>query len=163
MRFAITGEGPSRGLLERRIAALGLRGHFRLCGFSSDVGSFIAALDVFASSSVWEGLPLAVVEAMLLGKPVVATDVGGNSELVVPGRTGRLVPARDARALATAIQAAASRESASTIDVQAVRAAAAAVADPRANARAFDEVLAQIAAAARHKRADGRGEAAAPA
>ncbi|PYQ02057.1 MAG: hypothetical protein DMF82_17285 [Acidobacteria bacterium] len=161
--FAIAGEGPSRGLLERRIANLGLRARFRLCGFSSEAGSFIAALDVFASSSLWEGLPLALVEAMLLGKPVVATGVGGNGELIIPGRTGRLVPARDARALATAILEAADAEAPSGIDLQAGRAAAAAVADPRANARAFDEVLEQVVAAARRKRAAGGGEAAAPA
>lgn len=161
--FAIAGEGPCRGLLERRIEALGLRERFRLCGFSSDIGSFIASLDVFASSSLWEGLPLAVVEAMLLGKPVVATAVGGNGELIVPGRTGRLVPARDARALATAILEAAGPEAMSGIDLPAARVVAAAVADPRANARAFDEVLEQVVAAARRKRAAGRGEAAAPA
>jgi glycosyltransferase involved in cell wall biosynthesis len=160
--FAVAGEGPSRGLLERRIAALGLAERFRLCGFSPDAGSFIAALDVFASSSLWEGLPLAVVEAMLLGKPVVATDVGGNRELIVPGRTGRLVPARDARALAAAILEAVDPAAMSGIDLQAARVAAAAVADPGANARALDAVLEQVVAAARGKRAAG-GEAAAPA
>jgi glycosyltransferase involved in cell wall biosynthesis len=163
VRFAITGEGPARALLERRIAALGLGAHFRLCGFSSDPGAFIAALDVFASSSLWEGLPLALVEAMLLGKPVVATSVGGNGELVVPGRTGRLVPARDARALARAILESVDPQPTTGLDLAAARVAAAAVADPRANARSLDGMLEQVVAAARRKRAAGRGEAAAPA
>src|SRR5207247_844359 len=101
--FAVAGEGPSRPALERLVAESGLDGRFRLPGFVDDVTSFLSALDVFVSSSLWEGLPLAIVEAMLLGRPVVATDVGGSPEAVIPGRTGTLVPARDADALAEAI------------------------------------------------------------
>jgi len=81
-RFAVVGDVPRRRELQRLIDDLGLGERFSLCGFRSGVTDFIAALDLFVSSSRWEGLPLVVVEAMLLGKRVVVTDVGGNRELV---------------------------------------------------------------------------------
>jgi len=80
-----------------------LRDHFVLCGFQSDAASFLAALDLFVCSSHWEGGPLVVREAMLLGKPIVATDAGWNREMLASGATGELVPTRNPRALAGAI------------------------------------------------------------
>jgi glycosyltransferase involved in cell wall biosynthesis len=104
VHFAIAGEGPLRKRLETLIAELELTRHFHLCGFRNDIANFLAALDLFVCSSHWEGLPLVVVEAMLLEKPVVATDVGGNSEIVIPGRTGTLVARGDPATLAQAIR-----------------------------------------------------------
>jgi len=144
-RFAIAGEGPRREELGRLIERLGLGEHFHLCGFQASVADFIAALDLFVSSSRWEGLPLAIVEAMLLGKPVVATDVGGNREIVEQGRTGLLVKAEDPPALAAAILRMLDPEAPPALDLEMVRGAAAAFADPIVNAAAFDDVLDDVA------------------
>ncbi len=104
--FAIAGEGPLFSPLVSLISALEIDKNVRLCGFRADIQNFLFALDLFVNSSNWEGLPLSLMEAMLLGKPVIATDVGGNSEVVRPGVTGELVPKGDPKALAHAILAA---------------------------------------------------------
>jgi len=103
VRFAIAGDGPLRASLTKLIDELGLAGIFHLCGFREDVGSFLAALDIFVCSSHWEGGPLAVIEAMLLGKPVVATDVGCTSEIVLSNETGDLIPSGEPKGIAEAI------------------------------------------------------------
>lgn len=102
-RFVIGGEGPERPRLEEMIRARGLADRVVLPGFVDDVPGFLADLDVYVLSSRYEGLPLAVLEAMAAGLPVVATDVGGVREAVVDGQTGVLVPAGDPVALAGAI------------------------------------------------------------
>jgi glycosyltransferase involved in cell wall biosynthesis len=101
--LALLGEGPLEGSLRAQCARLGLTDQVRFLGFRDDVADVVAAADVFCLSSVWEGVPLSVQEAILLGTPVVSTDVGGMSEIVVDGRSGRLVASGDARALAAAI------------------------------------------------------------
>jgi glycosyltransferase involved in cell wall biosynthesis len=103
VRFAIAGDGPQRKQLEDLINALGLREHFHLIGFRTDSADFLAALDIFAISSLWEGLPLALIEVMQLGKTGVATTVGGIPEVVQDHVNGLLVPPRDADKLAAAI------------------------------------------------------------
>lgn len=150
VRFAIAGEGPERRSLERLIAELGLGGRFELCGFQPDVVNFVSALDLFVSSSVREGLPIAVLEAMLLGKPVVATAVGGTPEVMVPGRTGMLVPAGEPKALESALLAFLNG-STSEFDPNESRRRAMAVADPGVNARAFEEAADDVLA----RRRDG--------
>ena len=92
-----------RNELEAQITSSGLSGLVHLCGFRNDISNFISALDLFVSSSRWEGLPIAVVEAMLFRRPVVATDVGGVSEVVKNRRTGYVVSANDPSALADAM------------------------------------------------------------
>lgn len=81
----------------------GVASHFIFTGFRSDVDRLLRALDVFVLSTHWEGLPLAVVEAMLRELPVVATAVDGIPEVVEDGRTGLLVPHQDAAGLAAKI------------------------------------------------------------
>jgi glycosyltransferase involved in cell wall biosynthesis len=98
-RFAVAGDGPQRQILQAMIADRRLQGRFELCGFRQDVPEFVSALDCFVSSSSWEGLPIAIAEAMLLRRPVVATAVGGNAELF-PGRERELVCSGDPAALA---------------------------------------------------------------
>jgi glycosyltransferase involved in cell wall biosynthesis len=144
-RFAVVGEGPRRRELQRLADDLGLGGRFAFCGFRAGVTDFLAALDLFVSSSRWEGLPLVVVEAMLLGKPVVATDVGGNRELVESGPTGLLVPPGDPAALARAVLSMLDPRARPAWDRDRVRRTAAALADPVANAAAFDDVLVDVA------------------
>ena len=77
----------------------------RFLGFREDVPELLSLFDVFALPSLSEGLSIALLEAMAAGKPVVATNVGGNPELIIDGETGLLVPAGDAGSLATAIGA----------------------------------------------------------
>lgn len=101
--FVWIGDGPLRGRLEKRIRQLHLEDHFLLLGERKDVADLLPGLDVFALASLYEGLPCALVEAMTCGVPVVATAVNAVPELVIPGRTGILVPAATPRLLAQGI------------------------------------------------------------
>jgi glycosyltransferase involved in cell wall biosynthesis len=78
-------------------------GRLRLLGYRRDVADILAAADIFVLPSHFEGLPMSVIEAMLCGLPVVATDIHGPREQVIEGQTGLLVPVRNAPALATAL------------------------------------------------------------
>lgn len=103
--FAIAGEGPERTVLEARAAALGVAHRVRFLGHRQDVPALLAIADLFVLPSLYEGLPLSVLEAMAVGVPVVATAIGGTDEIVRDGETGTLVPPSDAPALAAAIRA----------------------------------------------------------
>ena len=94
----VFGDGPDREEIERQRAALGLGGRVTLLGNRDDVAAQLADCDAFALISDWEGLPYSILEAMAAGLPVLASDVGGIPDLVVPGATGELVPSRDAEA-----------------------------------------------------------------
>ena len=101
--LAILGQGPLESSLKELAGSLGIEERVHFLGFRDDVSSFIAASDVFCLSSVWEGVPLGAMEAVQLGTSVVATDVGGTSELIEDGVSGRLVPPNDPAALAAAL------------------------------------------------------------
>jgi glycosyltransferase involved in cell wall biosynthesis len=101
-RLTVVGDGPDRGAVESAIAETGLEG-VRMLGERDDVPDLLAASDVFVLSSLSEGLPMSVLEAMAAGLPLVLTRVGGMPELVTEGENGRLVPARDPASLAAAI------------------------------------------------------------
>jgi glycosyltransferase involved in cell wall biosynthesis len=103
-RALLVGDGPLKDDLRRLAEDLGLADRVRLLGVRRDVAEIVAASDVFVLASLNEGLSQAMLEAMALGTPVVATDVGGTSDAVVPGRTGWLVTAADSSGLATAIE-----------------------------------------------------------
>lgn len=103
LRVLIGGSGPDRERLEAQVRAAGLEETVLLLGLRHDVPDVLAALDVAVSSSDFEGSPLAVMEYMAAGKAIVATAVGGVPDLVVDGRSGLLVPRRDAQALAAAV------------------------------------------------------------
>jgi glycosyltransferase involved in cell wall biosynthesis len=102
-RFVLVGEGEAREELEALANALGVEDTVTFVGHRDDVAAELAAFDVFAFPSLFEGLCLAVIEAQAAGVPVVATPVGGIRETVVDGETGLLVPTCDARSLAAAI------------------------------------------------------------
>lgn len=104
-RFVIVGEGEGR-LRDELLSlteSLGLRPFVRFLGFRSDVAELLAAFDVYVSSSSTEGLPLATIEALSMGKPVVVTRCGGLPEVVEPGRTGLMVEPSDPPGLARGI------------------------------------------------------------
>lgn len=100
----IVGDGPDRPALESELRRLGLEDRVRLAGERDDVPDLLASADVFVLSSVSEGLPVSVLEAMAAELPVVASRVGGVPELVADGETGFLVPPRDPQALAAALE-----------------------------------------------------------
>jgi glycosyltransferase involved in cell wall biosynthesis len=92
VRFVWVGGGPLRDSIQRSIDREGLASRFLLLGERDDVRRLLPAFDVFAMASRYEGLPCAVVEAIAAGIPVVATAVNAVPEVVIPGRTGLLVP-----------------------------------------------------------------------
>jgi glycosyltransferase involved in cell wall biosynthesis len=99
----VVGDGPGRAELEARVAALQLGDAVRLLGTSADVPGLLRGAACLVLGSDYEGCPLAVIEAMAAGVPVVATAVGGVPELVEDGRTGLLVPPRRPELLAAAL------------------------------------------------------------
>jgi glycosyltransferase involved in cell wall biosynthesis len=102
-QLTIVGEGPERGRLERIIDQTGLADHVRLPGFRDDMQGFLYDIDVFVLSSLTEGAPMSVLEAMRAGTPIVATEVGGIPEMLEFGRAGLLVKPGDVVGLANAI------------------------------------------------------------
>jgi glycosyltransferase involved in cell wall biosynthesis len=103
-QFVLAGDGPLRALLETQARLLGVEQRVRFLGHRDDIGDLLADCDVFVLPSLYEGLPLAILEAMSAGKPVIATKIGGTDEAVISGETGLLVPPSDPTALAAAIR-----------------------------------------------------------
>lgn len=103
-RLLLAGEGEEQPALEQLIHELGAEDHVTLLGLRDDVPRLLQAADVFLLSSVTEGIPLTMIEAMLTGLPCVSTNVGGIGEVVVEGETGLLAEAGDVPGLATALQ-----------------------------------------------------------
>lgn len=98
--FLVVGDGPIRPQVRDLAGRLGLDGRIAFPGLRHDAARLMAVFDVFMLSSVYEGLPVAVLEAMALGRPVVATRVGGLPGVIQDGRHGFLVPPGDPGALA---------------------------------------------------------------
>lgn len=96
----LVGEGPQRPALEALAQRLGLADRVTFAGFQAAPLAWMAAMDVAVLASAKEGLPRVILEAMLLGKPVVASDIVGSRELVGDGETGFLYPYGDEEALA---------------------------------------------------------------
>ncbi len=102
-RLLIAGQGPLQAAIEQRIAELGLAERVHLLGVRRDIPDLLNATDAFVLPSLWEGMPLTLLEASATALPIVATDVGGNSEVVLDGKTGYLVPPQEAKALTQAM------------------------------------------------------------
>jgi glycosyltransferase involved in cell wall biosynthesis len=102
--FVLAGEGPEREPLEALAAQLGIGERVRFLGRRDDVPQLLAACDIFALPSLYEGSSLAVLEAMAAGAPVVSSAIGGTDELIEDGSSGLLAPPGDAQALAAALR-----------------------------------------------------------
>jgi glycosyltransferase involved in cell wall biosynthesis len=105
VRFVLVGLGPLEGEIRRRARELDLGETVVMAGYREDVGEVAEAFDVFTLASVYEGLSIALVEAMALGKPVVVTEAGGLPEVVEDGKQGLVVRRGDPPALADGILA----------------------------------------------------------
>lgn len=103
VRALIIGEGVLRLELEVYSRTLGLDPFVRFVGFRNDLPELLPQLDLFVMSSLWEGLPVAMLDAAASGTPIVTTDVGGIPEFIRDQENGWLVPAGNAEALAEAI------------------------------------------------------------
>jgi glycosyltransferase involved in cell wall biosynthesis len=104
LSFLIVGDGPLRPQIEELISAKGLNNRIRLTGVRNDIPALLQFMDIFVLSSLWEGFPMTIIEAMSTGKPIVVTDVGGNREAIIHGVTGLLIPPSNPNALAEAIR-----------------------------------------------------------
>jgi glycosyltransferase involved in cell wall biosynthesis len=103
IRLLLVGEGELRSLLEQRIQELGLSSRVVLLGERADIADLLNVCDIYAMSSLWEGVGRALTEAMYWCLPIVATPVNGVTELISHEETGLLVPPRAPKALAAAI------------------------------------------------------------
>jgi glycosyltransferase involved in cell wall biosynthesis len=103
VRFVQIGGGPLARETRQQIESAGLAGRFHQIEKVADPMALLPGMDIFALASLWEGLPLALLEAMASGLPSVATRVAGNEETIEDGRSGILVPAQDPVAMANAI------------------------------------------------------------
>lgn len=103
-RLALIGDGPERGNLQETIGRLGIEGRVSFLGHRNDVAELLGGIDIFVLPSISEGMSNTLLEAMAAGVAVIASDVGGNREIVEPGRSGLLFAPGDARAAARAIE-----------------------------------------------------------
>ncbi|MEW5871401.1 MAG: glycosyltransferase [Chloroflexota bacterium] len=103
MHLLLAGDGELRTALQAQAQSLGIDAATHFLGPRSDIPEILAGLDLFVLASLWEGLPMGLLEAMAAGLPVVATQVGGTPEAVRHNETGLLVPPNDRAALAQAI------------------------------------------------------------
>ncbi|MFB3778134.1 MAG: glycosyltransferase family 4 protein [Bryobacteraceae bacterium] len=101
--LVLAGEGPLEEELKEETRKTGVAGRIHFLGFRSDVPALLAAFDVFALPSLWEGLSISLIEALAAGKAIVATDIDGNREVVDHGKTALVVPPADVPALASAL------------------------------------------------------------
>ncbi|MHC4660856.1 MAG: glycosyltransferase [Planctomycetota bacterium] len=102
-QLVLVGDGPDRARLENIVARHGMRTHVTFLGVTNKIPEILAAADVFALSSNYEGFGIAVAEALAAGVPTVSTRCGGPEEILDSGKYGRLVPIKDPAAMADAI------------------------------------------------------------
>jgi len=95
VKFILVGDGILRGSVRKLIHALDLERLVTLTGWRRDIPAILSAMDVCVLTSLWEGLPISVLEAMAASRPVIATNTGGVAEVVINGKTGFLVKPRD--------------------------------------------------------------------
>jgi glycosyltransferase involved in cell wall biosynthesis len=102
-RFLFVGDGPGRNRVEQEIKNARLEAQILMTGYREDVPAILSFTDLGIISSVAEGIPQFLFQIMAMGKPIIATEVGGIPEIVTSGETGVLIPPEDPAALAKAI------------------------------------------------------------
>ncbi len=103
IKCAVIGTGPYKELLERRIHSKGLKGRVMLAGAKDCIKPWLCAADIFILPSLWEGIPIALLEAMALGLPCIATSVDGVREVIDEGQNGLTCPPANPEELAQAV------------------------------------------------------------
>jgi glycosyltransferase involved in cell wall biosynthesis len=103
LRLAIIGSGPLFSKIETKIKDAGIANVVWLPGARDDVANLMHSFSVFAMTSIAEGTPVVILEAMASGLPIIATNVGGIPEVVIDGQTGKLVSSADTTAFAKAL------------------------------------------------------------
>ena len=104
IKLVIAGDGPCKQKLQDHVEKLNLSEKVMFLGFRNDIPNILKALDIFVLSSLTEGISLTLLEAMAANLPIVATDVGGNPEVVEDGLTGFLVPSKSCDEMAKKIE-----------------------------------------------------------
>ena len=104
LRLVIVGDGPESNKLEELVVELGLKDIVYMPGKKTNIAELLRSMRLFVLPSRNEGISNTILESMSTGLPVIATDVGGNPELVADGESGSLVAANDVEALADAIE-----------------------------------------------------------
>ncbi len=102
--FVLAGEGPERKNLERKVKEQDIKDRVLFLGYREDIPSLLHSCDLFVLPSLFEGLPLTILEAMAAGKAVIASNISGIDEIITDGKTGFLVPPKDPEALASVIK-----------------------------------------------------------
>lgn len=100
VKFILVGDGVLRARVQAAVNKFNLQKNVILTGWRRDIQRILSAIDVFALTSLWEGLPVTVLEAIVASIPVIATNTGGIEELIIDGKTGFLVLPRDTRGMA---------------------------------------------------------------
>lgn len=103
LQYLLIGDGDLKAEIIAQASAAGLGGRMHFLGLRSEIPDLLAASDYFILPSLWEGLPMALIEAMASGLPVIATEVSGTRQVMAPGETGLLVPPGDSRRLSQAM------------------------------------------------------------
>jgi len=93
------GEGELRSKIEKLIGELGLKGYVTLAGFRTDIPNILASIDILLVPSRWEGIPIALLEGMAMGKAVLASSVGGIPDVIEDGYNGLLFNSGDIKTL----------------------------------------------------------------
>lgn len=102
-KFIVVGEGGLRQRLENQVEGMGLKDRFIFTGWREDIPEILSIMDILVLPSLNEAVGIVLIEAQVLGVPVVATNVGGIPEIVIDGMNGILIPPRDPQALAQAV------------------------------------------------------------
>lgn len=103
VEFIFVGDGPCRQWIEQKVKEYNIDTYCHFLGVRHDIGNILQELDIFVLPSIREGLPISLLEAQYFGIPSVATDVGGNPEIIKNGYNGLIVPPKNSNAIASAI------------------------------------------------------------
>lgn len=104
VKVFLAGDGPLEGLLQQKIAEKNLQENFIFAGYCQDIATWLEFCDFLILPSLWEGLPRVVLEAFSMGRPAIATEIPGTTDVLIQDQNGLLVPPRNAEALTKALR-----------------------------------------------------------